>query len=65
MGTTPGGLIKGAVGLVGCGTVGSGVVRLWNEAGQAPGASLKTVAVRDVRKPRPVLERDLRRRRWV
>jgi homoserine dehydrogenase len=43
-----------AVGLIGCGTVGSGVVRLWNESGYAQGATLKTVAVRDRHKPRPV-----------
>jgi len=39
-------------GLVGCGTVGGGVVRLWSEPGHAPGARLAAVAVRDVRKPR-------------
>lgn len=48
-----------ACGLIGCGTVGSGVVRLWNEPGGAPaGAHLKTVAVRRKDKPRRV---DLRR----
>ena len=45
---------KRACGLVGCGTVGSGVVRLWNEAGHAPRAPLKTVAVRNPAKARTV-----------
>jgi homoserine dehydrogenase len=41
-------------GLVGCGTVGSGVVRLWAQPGQADEVDLTTVAVRDVGKPRAV-----------
>jgi len=41
-------------GLVGCGTVGSGVVRLWAQPGQADGVALTTVAVRDPHKPRAV-----------
>jgi homoserine dehydrogenase len=49
-----GGLSSGTVGLVGCGTVGSGVVRLWSEPGHAPGVALKTIAVRDLRTPRLV-----------
>lgn len=41
-------------GLIGCGTVGSGVVRLWRETGQAEGATLAAVAVRDRHKRRSV-----------
>jgi homoserine dehydrogenase len=40
-------------GLVGCGTVGAGVVRLWREPAYADGLALRAVAVRDRRKPRP------------
>jgi homoserine dehydrogenase len=40
--------------LVGCGTVGSGVVRLWRTPTHAPAAALSTVAVRDVTRPRAV-----------
>jgi len=47
-------------GLIGCGTVGSGVVRLWAQPGQAEGATLAAVAVRDPAKPRAVDLRGLR-----
>lgn len=43
-----------ACALIGCGTVGTGVVGLWREPEYAPDARLKSVAVRDVRKPREV-----------
>jgi homoserine dehydrogenase len=43
-----------ACGLIGCGTVGSGVVRLWREPGHHPGVPLVAVAVRDAGKRRTV-----------